>query len=78
MHKLDFLKILSERKSIKISKPRYTSCTFRLDENGNVTSFSKAINLSNNFEIRNDMDIDRLLNHLLEMQKENFKITIIK
>ncbi len=77
MNKLDFLKILSERKAIKISKPRFTPCTFRLDENGNVTSFTKAINLSNDFEIRSDMNIDKLLNHLLEMQKENFKITII-
>lgn len=75
MNKKNVLLKLLNNKIVKIGgKERYTPAYFKLDKDLKILSYSKEINLSENFERRDDLTLDRLLNHIMQMQKEGFKL----
>jgi hypothetical protein len=78
MNKKNVLLKLLNNKIVKISGigdlKRYTPAYFKLDKDLKILSYNKEINLSENFERRNDLTLDRLLNHIMQMQKEGFKL----
>lgn len=78
MNKKNVLLKLLNFKILKISGmgdlKRYEPAYFKLDKDLKIYSYNKSFNLTDNFEIRNDLTLDRLLNHIMQMQKEGFKL----
>ena len=78
MNKRDVLLKLLDFKILKISGmgdlQRYEPAYFKIDKNLKIYSYNKSFNLTDNFEIRNDLTIDKLLNHIKQMQKEGFTL----
>lgn len=74
MTKKNILLKLLDNKIIKLSKEQYTPGYFKLDKDLNILYYNKEICFTTDFEKHPTLNLTTLLNHIMQLQKEGFKL----